>query len=588
VTDARRHAALLVVLTVAIVAGGQLILQLTPVELHRTVTPESRLYGIVGEAIWLFAFVVLTLRNPTSRLWRLYVLWVAVGTVWIVGYVPLEPYGLIELPVFLLGDLWAAVFIHLFLAYPSGRLADRFDRRLVAFTYAFAIGVKVVLLTVGPEECWPICANPIRFLGSEPAWDVVRYSAFAVIPVVLVVACVELGRHWRRAGMIGRRSLSPLLIAVPVWCVTIFAGYLADVFLDEAARDATHSFNPLGVAQDLLIPAAMLVGAWRSQVARANVAQLAVELGEGVPVGRLEAVLARALRDPSLRLAFPSPAGDGSLVDSDGRPIPSELRTSQVATPVMANGERLAVLIHDPAVLTEDPGLLEAVGSVARLALANERLAAQVRAQLEEVRASRARIVDAADAERRRVERDLHDGAQQRLLALTLRLDQARSSGELDPALLDEATAELRAAIGEVRDLSRGLHPTILAEAGLGAAIESLAERTPVPVIVEAADGLRYPASVEAAAYFVVAEGLTNVARYAAATRVVVGVRPVGDELEVTVTDDGRGGADAGRGSGLRGLADRVGALGGTLAVDSPPGAGTRLTARLPLEAWGT
>ena len=207
------------------------------------------------------------------------------------------------------------------------------------------------------------------------------------------------------------------------------------------------------------------------------------------------------------------------------------------------------MLIHDPAVLTEDPGLLEAVGSVARLALANERLAAQVRAQLEEVRASRARIVDAADAERRRVERDLHDGAQQRLLAVTLRLDQARASGELDPALLDEATAELRAAIGEVRDLSRGLHPTILAEAGLGAAIESLAERTPVPVVVEASDQ-RFPPSVEAAAYFVVAEALTNVARYASASRVVVGIRAIGDDLEVTVTDDGRGAPTRGGGAG--------------------------------------
>jgi signal transduction histidine kinase len=227
---------------------------------------------------------------------------------------------------------------------------------------------------------------------------------------------------------------------------------------------------------------------------------------------------------------------------------------------------------------------VEAVGSVARLALANERLAAQVRAQLEEVRASRTRIVEAADAERRRVERDLHDGAQQRLTALAVRLDVARETGNLDPELLAAATEELRSAIGEVRDLSRGLHPTILTEAGLGPAIEALAERTTIPVRVTATTA-RFPASIEAAAYFVAAEGLTNVARYAGATTAAVDVSVAGATLVVTVTDDGRGGADPETGSGLRGLSDRVAALGGHLAVMSPPGAGTTLRAELPLAA---
>jgi signal transduction histidine kinase len=218
------------------------------------------------------------------------------------------------------------------------------------------------------------------------------------------------------------------------------------------------------------------------------------------------------------------------------------------------------------------------------MALENERLAAQVRAQLEEVKASRARIVDAADAERRRVERDLHDGAQQRLVALAMRLDLARQSNDASAALLDDATSELRAAVAEVRDLARGLHPPILTEAGLGPALEALAERANVPVTIDAPPR-RFPPGVEAAAYFVVSEALTNVARYAAASAVRVEVRADADRLWVSVRDDGRGGADAAGGTGLHGLADRIAALGGRLEVDSPTGAGTTVSAELPLPA---
>ena len=224
------------------------------------------------------------------------------------------------------------------------------------------------------------------------------------------------------------------------------------------------------------------------------------------------------------------------------------------------------------------------MGSVARLALENERLAAQVRAQLEEVRASRARIVEAGDLERRRIERDLHDGAQQRLVALAMRLDQARATSAGASELIDATTVELLAAIREVRDLARGVHPPILTDAGLGAAIEALAERTPFPVSIEATDA-RFAPEVEAAAYFVVAEGLTNIARYADATGATVELRTEDDRLVVRVSDNGRGGADPAAGSGLRGLADRLAAIGGELRVDSEPGVGTTLLATLPAGA---
>jgi signal transduction histidine kinase len=567
----------------AISWGGQLILMTTPYELHQTVTTEVRIGSLVSDLLWLAAILTLMVRQPTSRLWILILVWLAVGQLWLLGYLAVEPRQLIDLPQAVGGELWAAVFVHLVVAYPSGRVTGTFDRALVVTTYAVAVGFRLLAMVIGPDPCYPMCDSPIRFFPNEALYDVFRYLGIAAALGLLVASLAVLARHWREAGPASRRVLWPMLIAAPIWCVSIFAGYFADAFLDEAARDATHSFSPIGVLMDNILPVAIIIGAFQATLARGNVAQLAVELGRGVPVGGLRPILARTLRDPSLELAFPAPDGSG-LVDEAGRPVPEPDPARRAITRVEQHGELLAVIIDDPQAVADDPALVEAVGSVARLSLANERLAAQVRAQLEEVRASRARIVEAADAERRRVERDLHDGAQQRLTALAVRMDVARETGTLSPELLAEATSELRSAIGEVRDLSRGLHPTILTEAGLGAAIEALAERTPIPVRVSA-PATRFPAAVEAAAYFVVAEGLTNVARYSGASAAEVDVSVDGGRLVVVVRDDGRGGADPARGSGLRGLGDRVAALDGRLSVDSAAGRGTVLRAELPIEA---
>jgi signal transduction histidine kinase len=339
--------------------------------------------------------------------------------------------------------------------------------------------------------------------------------------------------------------------------------------------------NILGVIQDAAIPIAILVGVLRSTLARASVADLAVTLSEGVPLGTLREVLARAMRDPSLELAFPAPDGVG-YVDDDGSPIEAHRPGRAVATITRTDGEVLAILIHDPALDAEDPGLVAAVGSVARLALENERLSAQVRAQLEEVRESRARLVEAGDAERRRIERDLHDGAQQRLTALAIRLQTARGTMPEAADLLDETTAELQAAIGDVRDLARGVHPTLLHEVGLAAAVDALAERSTIPIEVDIPEG-RLPESVEATAYFVVAEALNNVSKYADAGRAKVTARVDGVRLVASVEDDGRGGADPTRGTGLSGLADRVAAARGRFDVSSPDGGGTTIRFELPL-----
>jgi signal transduction histidine kinase len=206
---------------------------------------------------------------------------------------------------------------------------------------------------------------------------------------------------------------------------------------------------------------------------------------------------------------------------------------------------------------------------------------------VEELRVSRLRIVEAGDAARRRLERDLHDGAQQQLvsLALSLRLlrNQLRDHPHVLP-LVDDLDEQLRAALSELRELARGIHPAMLTDQGLGPAIEALAGRAPIPVELDIAVGTeRLPAPIEAAAYFVVAEALTNVAKYAEADGARVHLRRVAGELIIVVADDGVGGADADGGSGLRGLHDRVSALDGTLAIESPPGQGTRIHTRIPL-----
>jgi signal transduction histidine kinase len=215
-------------------------------------------------------------------------------------------------------------------------------------------------------------------------------------------------------------------------------------------------------------------------------------------------------------------------------------------------------------------------------------LDAQLRDRLEELRASRARLVQAGDAERRRLERDLHDGAQARLVGVSLLLRTARSRAPDDgdlTELLDRAMEELNQGLTELRELAHGIHPAVLTDRGLEPALEALVARAPLPVRVEAACEERLPAPVESAAYFVVSEALTNIAKYARATEASVAVRRFNGRLAVEVADDGVGGADASRGSGLRGLADRVAALDGTLSLESPPGRGTRLRAEIPVEA---
>jgi signal transduction histidine kinase len=321
----------------------------------------------------------------------------------------------------------------------------------------------------------------------------------------------------------------------------------------------------------------------RSSLSRAGAVSALLER-----LGRVSArdALAEALGDHSLTLAYWLP-DSSRYVDADGRAV--ALPTAggdRAVTEIERDGGPVAAIVHDPALL-EERELVRTAGAAAALALENERLAAELRARYDDLRAASARLVAAGDAARRRIERDLHDGAQQRLVSLSLTLNLARrhaEPGSQTASLLDNAMTELTAGLSELRELARGIHPAVLTERGLDPALAGLAARAPLPVTISAPLDRRLPPAVEAAAYFVVMEALTNVAKYACATAAEVTVQQINGHLVIDVADDGVGGANPAAGTGLAGLADRVAALGGRLEVQSPPGAGTLVRAEMPAD----
>ena len=320
----------------------------------------------------------------------------------------------------------------------------------------------------------------------------------------------------------------------------------------------------------------------RSRLARAGLAELFREL-RTMRGGALQAALARTLGDPALVVAQRLPDGNG-YVDGNGDRVALPTDGGRTVAKVERDGREVAVLVYDAA-FDEDPELVEAVCAAATIALENEYLHTEAQARLAELQASRQRIVAAGDAERRRLERNLHDGAQQRLVALALQLRLIQTGIRRDPssaeALVNSASEQLAESLEELRELARGIHPAVLAH-GLDSALQSLAGRSTVPTAVfsDAPDDL--PEQVQLALYFVACEALANVAKYAAATAASVRLASATSGVAIEIADDGVGGADETAGTGLRGLADRVEALGGSLLVTSPAGGGTVVTAEVP------
>jgi signal transduction histidine kinase len=388
-------------------------------------------------------------------------------------------------------------------------------------------------------------------------------------------------RRWRAAGPAQRLVLQPVLWA---GAAVTALGLIDVVSYQVGLEDLSSAIDwPLLIAI-CAVPLGFLAGLMRASLSRAGaVSELVERLGR--ERGGVRDALASALGDPTLELAYWLPEHE-RYVDAAGHDMRlPEPGGARAVTEIEQDGRRIAALVHDAALL-DQPELVRAAGAAAALALENERLDAELRARYEDLRASRARLVEASDAARRKIERDLHDGAQQRFvsLALTLRLARNRLDPDSEAAgLVDRGLEELDAGLSELRELARGIHPAVLSERGLAPAIESLAARAPVPVEVSVLPAQRLPPPVETAAYFLVAEALTNVARYANASEADVAVTRENGRAVIEVRDDGVGGADPASGSGLRGIADRVAALDGRLHVESPVGGGTVVRAEIPV-----
>ena len=474
---------------------------------------------------------------------------------------------------------WWPVFALMLFVFPTGRIWNWWARGAWLCVWVMALTFFLPLLLFLPAGIpmdYGVTQVPSYvyvghgWSGLErwvQAWWIAECVVLVLVFAVLIARIVD-------ASPGARRRLVPLFAVFIV--MDSFKGIyiLVHVLRGEPYMEGWFRyvwFVPFGLSA-----AAAAFGLGMVRRARASVSDLVVELGEIEP-GHVRQALARTLGDPSLVLGLWLP--DRSMwTDEEGREIELPTDDSRAVTYV---GDRLAVLVHDRDLL-DQPRLLESVGAAARLALENERLQAQLRAQLAELRASRARIVKAGDRERRRLERDLHDGAQQRLLALGMGLQL------LEPHLdgpgkrvLAENEAELQEALAELRDLARGIHPAVLTDQGLDAAVRSLAERSPVPVAITGIAG-PLPGELETAAYFVVSEALTNIGKYANASEATIRIGRDNGALALMIEDDGVGGADPDNGSGLHGLADRVQALDGFLEIRSPPGHGTRIEARIP------
>ena len=678
---------------------------------------ESTLDAVLGAAIgWSFvaAGLVAWARRPENWIGRVMVL---AGLLRLAAEFCTGTDNRVLYPIGHLSHhaFWIAI-IFVLLAFPGGRLESTPSRWILAGA-ALLLPLQLGWLLLGADNH---TRDGLAVAHSSHGAQALDRAATGLGLLLVPLLIVVLAGRWRRASPRLRVAIAPVL-----WAGAAALGLALLMLVDDAAG------NPLGAAPAALfdlglagVAIAFLVGVLRARLARSGVAELVVELGKVTDPGDLRDALARALRDPSLALAYWLPDGD-RYVDVHGQPLELPAASDARAVSVVErDGRRVAALVHDPA-LEEEPELVQSVCAAAALALENERLQAELRAQLSEsreqeerlqalidssplalveygpdrrvrlwnpaaerifgwsreemlgrgglplappskraegeqlfarvlageslndyetvrqrkdgtlvdvsiaaapitdesepalgnmvaytditdrkaqeaevhrlnaelqarlaeLRASRARIVEAADEERRRIERNLHDGTQQRLVSISMMLGLAEAKLQTDPAgagaVFGEARQGLSAALEELRELSHGIHPAILSERGLVAALEELTLRATVPVEL-AIDGIeRLPEQVEAAAYYVVSEALANVAKYAHAASAQVRVQPVDGKVVIEVSDDGIGGADAGRGSGVRGLTDRVEALGGRLWLSSPPGQGTIVRAEI-------
>jgi signal transduction histidine kinase len=470
----------------------------------------------------------------------------------------------------------AVLFVHVFMAYPSGELKGRPERILVAAGYFAGVGLQLLKMVLSDSYT----DNLLGFFDAPDAANLVEDIQLVGLSAVSLAGIPVLISRRLRSGRPLRRWTQLLVDSFALALVMIALLLLAGTFGWPSFQTIRRvTFVTVGLS-----PIAFLIGLLSSRLARSTVADLLVQLHGNPGPAELPGLLSRALRDPSVSLAYWLPEY-GTWADLDGRRIelPAE-DSGRAYTLIERDGVRLAALVHDRS-LTEEPVLLDAVGAAAAIALENGRLHAELRARLEELRGSRERVVEAGQKERQRLERNLHDGAQQRLVALSLdlrMLEQRLGDDAEARAQVDLARKEIAQSLEELREVAHGLHPAGVSGHGLAVALESLAARAPVPVRLNVELEERVDEQLEVAAYYVVSESLANIGKHAQATTASIDVGRTDGRLVVEIVDDGVGGADSESGSGLRGLADRVEALDGRLRVWTPQGGGTRVRAELP------
>jgi len=468
----------------------------------------------------------------------------------------------------------AAIYLHIFLAYPSGRLAGRYERITVLSCYAATLVLTVVKVMLGlsPTNIFAVTVSPVAALRVEQV-------QFGLICALLLCGAVQLYTRRRILGRPKRR--------LPALLVDSFG--LALVSLAALSIGGIRPWPGIGVVQAItslamgLAPVVFLFGLLDMRLARTDVGGLLVELDRD-PTLDLQGPLARALHDPSLELAYWLPDQD-IWTDQDGHPIelpgPDQRRSIRL---IYRNQEPVAALFFDPT-LGDEEELLNAVSAAAGIALENGRLRAELRAKLQELQSSRVRALEAGWRERQRLERNLHDGAQQRLVGISIELGSLENRAMADPQLKQRLTRtreEVSASLEELRSIARGIYPAVLSGHGLAVAVESLATSAAVPVRLEVGITERLPEAVEVAAYYIASEALANIGKHAHANTATVRVNRDGDLLVVEVSDDGIGGASITGGSGLRGLRDRAEVLGGRVLITNPAGGGTTIRAEIP------
>jgi signal transduction histidine kinase len=524
--------------------------------------------------LWSFiaSGLIAWVRGPEVRLGRLLVY---AGFFMLVG--PLLQFSSSSL-LFTLGvwlaTSWVIVFVLFLLSFPGGRLKSRTDWLLLT-PFIVALLPLQILWFLFWDSGEP--GNAFLVWDNAEVADAVDWTQRAILALGALIVTGVLARRWLLASSALRRSLTP-----------IFAGGIATVLASATVMlESVGNHTPVLVwvldATLIVVALAVLADMMRARLAQSAVGELVVELSTKTATTNLREALARALHDPSLQVAFWLPEFE-MYADRAGRRLDLRPEAGRATTVVEHASRPVAALLHD-ASLQKEKALLDAVVAAAGIALENARLESELRARVEELRRSRARIVEVAQAERRRLERDLHDGAQQRLVTLSIQLSGLAQRLNDDPSAIEALAAArsgLDESLRELRELARGIHPAVITERGLAVALDALVLRASIPVEIKVDLDGRLPEVVELAAYYFVSESLTNAAKHARASSASVKVTQDQAVVIVEVVDDGIGGANADGGSGLHGLQDRVEALGGRIQMWSPAGGGTRLRAEIP------